>query len=163
MLFRSGSSSSRSFWQLAKNINSNFSSSSFPPLQLSDGSTAVLPSSKAELFAQTFAANSTLDDSGTVPPTLPPSNSFIPYINISYEDVVSALSDLDTRKAYGPDGIPPLVLKSCAQALAPCLESLFHLCLSTGSFPACWKNALIQPVPKKGDPSLPSKIGRAHV
>ena len=80
----------------------------------------------------------------------------MPSINISYEDVVSALSELDTRKAYGPDGVPPVVLKSCARELAPCLESLFCLCLSTGSYPSCWKRALIQPVPKKGDPSLPS-------
>ena len=40
--------------------------------------------------------------------------------------------------------------------LAPCLLVLFRLCLSSGSFPSYWKRALIQPVPKKGDPSLPS-------
>ena len=152
----SGSSSSRSFWHLAKSINSNFTSSSFPPLQLPDGSTAVLPSSKAEVFAQTFASNSNLNDSGDIPPTPAPSDSFMPVINITYEDTVSALSELDTRKAYGLDGVPPVVLKYCARELAPCLESLFSFCLSTGSYPSCWKRALIQPVPKKGDPSLPS-------
>ena len=80
----------------------------------------------------------------------------MPEVNISYEDVVSALSEFNTKKAYGPDGIPPVVLKLCARELAPCLEKLFNLCLSSGSFPSCWKRALIQPVPKKGDPTLPS-------
>src|ERR1044072_5595733 len=41
----SGSSFSCSFWHFAKNVNSNFASSSFPPLGSSDGTTAVLPSS----------------------------------------------------------------------------------------------------------------------
>ncbi|KAL7632739.1 UNVERIFIED_CONTAM: hypothetical protein RMT77_016940 [Armadillidium vulgare] len=152
----SGSTSSRPFWHFAKNVNSNFASSSFPPLVSSDGTTAVLPSSKAELFAQTFASNSTLDDSGAVPSPSTPSNSFMPKIVISSKDVTSALSELNTKKAYGPDGIPPLVLKTCASELAPCLGKLFRLCLSTSTFPSCWKRALIQPVPKNGDPSQPS-------
>ncbi|KAL7644718.1 UNVERIFIED_CONTAM: hypothetical protein RMT77_004531 [Armadillidium vulgare] len=59
----SGTSSSRPLWHFAKNVNSYFASSSFPPLVSPDGTTAVLTSSKAELFAQTFASNSTLDDS----------------------------------------------------------------------------------------------------
>src|ERR1700755_643843 len=152
----SGSSSSRPFWHFAKNFNTNFASSSFPPLVSSDGTTAILHSSKAELFAQTFASNSTLDDSGAVPSPSTPSNSFIPKIVISSKEVTSALSELNTKKSYGPDGIPPMVLKTCASELAPCLGKLFRLCLSTSTFPSCWKRALIQPVPKKGDPSQPS-------
>ncbi|KAL7637445.1 UNVERIFIED_CONTAM: hypothetical protein RMT77_012173 [Armadillidium vulgare] len=80
----------------------------------------------------------------------------MPKIEISSKDVTSALSELNTKKAYGPDGIPPVVLKTCASELAPCLSKLFRLCLSTSTFPSCWKSALIQPVPKKGDPSQPS-------
>src|SRR6201990_3342646 len=150
----SGSTSSRPFWHFAKNVN--FASSSFPPLVSSDGTIAFLPSSKAELFAQTFASNSTLDDSGAVPSPSTTSNLFMPKIVISSKDVTSALSELNTKKAYGPDGIPPVVLKTCASELAPCLGKLFRLCLSTSTFPSCWKRALIQPVPKKGDPSQPS-------
>merc|ERR1712035_103855 len=51
---------------------------------------------------------------------------------------------------------PPIVLKNCASVLAPCLSKLFSLCLSTPTFPSCWKYARIQPVPKKGDRSNPS-------
>ncbi len=66
------------------------------------------------------------------------------------------LSGLDSRKAYGPDCVPPIVLKKCASVLASCLVKLFHLCFSTSTFPSCWTFAHIQPVPKKGDRSNPS-------
>ena len=58
--------------------------------------------------------------------------------------------------AYGPDGVPPIVLRKCASVLAPCLVKLFQLCLSTSTFPSCWKFVYIQPVPKQGDRSNPS-------
>ena len=32
-----------------------------------------------------------------------------------------------TPKAYGPDGVPPIVLKNFASALTPCLAKLFLL------------------------------------
>ena len=74
----SNSNSSRDFWHLANNISNNFTSSSFPSLLQPDGSTAVSSFSKTELFAQTFATNTTLDDTGHIPPTPPPSDYFIP-------------------------------------------------------------------------------------
>ena len=80
----------------------------------------------------------------------------MPKLKILKNDVFRALSGLDSRKAYGPDGIPPIVLKNCASVLTPCLVKLFRLCLSTSTFPSCWKFAYIQPVPKKGDRSNPS-------
>ena len=68
------SNSPRDFWHLAKNISNNFSSSSFPPMLHSDGTTTISSISKAELIAQTFANSSTLADTGLVPPTPPPSD-----------------------------------------------------------------------------------------
>ncbi len=121
-----------------------------------DGFTAISHISKAELIAQTFAVILMLDDSGLIPLTPPPSDFTMPIIKITYNDVFYALSGLDSRKAYGPDGVPLIVLKNCALVLAPCLVKLFHLCLSTSTFPSCWKFAHIQPVPMKGDCSNPS-------
>ncbi len=40
--------------------------------------------------------------------------------------------------------------------LTPCHVKIFCLCLSTSTFPSCWKYAYVQPVPKKGDRSNPS-------
>jgi hypothetical protein len=33
-------------------------------------------------------------------------------------EVLNALLDLDTNKGPGPDGVPPLIQKSCASAFA---------------------------------------------
>ena len=74
----SQSNSPRDFWHLANNISNNFSFSSFPPMILPDGTTAISSISKAELFTHTFARNSTLDDSGLVPPSPPPFDSIMP-------------------------------------------------------------------------------------
>ena len=150
------SNSSRSFWHLAKTLQLNFSDNSFPPLFRSDGTIATTPSEKSSLFSQTFAQNSTLDDSGSIPPTLNTSNSFMPPIRIFFKEVFSALSRLDSSKACGPDGVPPVVLKNCASVLAPCLSRLFRLCLSSQTFPSCWKFARIHPIHKKGDRSVPT-------
>ncbi len=81
----------------------------------------------------------------------------MPVIKILKSEVFHVLSGLNPRKAYGPDGVPTIVLKSCASVLTPCLVKLFRLCLSTSTFPSCWKCAYVQPVPKKGDRSNPSK------
>ena len=89
-------------------------------------------------------------------PTPPPYDYFMPKIQILHYDVFHALSGLDSRKAYGVDGVPSIVLKNCAPELAPWLVKFFCLCLSTSTYPSCWKFVHIQPVPKKGDCSNPS-------
>ncbi len=122
---------------------------------LPDGTTAVSSISKAELFSQTFYNNSALDDSGHIHSTFPPSDYTLPIIIILKNDVFYALSGLNPQKAYGPDGVPPIVLKNCASVLTPYLAELFQLRLSTSTFPSCWKYAYVQPVPKKGDRSNP--------
>ena len=71
--------SSRDFWHLTNNISKNFLSP-LPPLLQLDGSTAVSSFFKAEILAQTFATNSSLDDTGHIPLTPPLSDYFIPYI-----------------------------------------------------------------------------------
>ncbi len=150
------SNSSRDLWHLAKNISSNFTSSSFPPLLNPDGSTAVSSISKAERFSQTFCNNSTLDDPGHIPPTYSPSDSFMHIIKILPNEVFYDLSGLSPQKAYGPDGVPPIILKNCASVLTISLVKLFRLCLSTSTFPSCWEFSYVQPAPKKGDRSNPS-------
>ena len=139
----------RDFWNLAKNLSNNFTYSSFPLLVQPGGTNAISSKSKAEHFAQTFAGNSTLADSGLVPPSSPLSDYFMLPIKILRNDVFHALASLNPRKAYGPDGVPPIVPRNCASVLAPCLVKLFQLCLSTSTFPSCWRFAYIQP--KKGD------------
>ena len=99
----SNSNSSRDIWHLCNNISKKITSSSFPPILQPDGSTAVSSFSKAKLFAKAFATNSILNHIEDMSPTPPPVDYFIFKIKILHYDVFHALSDLDSRKAYGPD------------------------------------------------------------
>ncbi len=88
--------------------------------------TAATSISKGELFAQTFSKNSNLDDSGHIPPAYVSSDYTMSDIKILNNDAFYDLSPLDPRKAYGLDGILPIVLKNCGFVLTLCL---FSLCL----------------------------------
>ncbi|CAK1589721.1 unnamed protein product [Parnassius mnemosyne] len=70
--------------------------------------------------------------------------------------VRKVLLSLDVNKSSGPDGVPPIVLKTCAPELAPVLTRLFRYSYSLGIVPNSWKTALVHPIPKKGDRSDPS-------
>ena len=152
----SSSSSESSLWSLAKNITHNFSQSSFPPLFRADGSVATTPGDKANLFGTLFSSNSTLDDSNFPVPPVSPLSEPMPKFFICSKTVWKFLKALNAKKAHGPDGVPPRILKECASVLAPVLARLFRRCISSRMFPSSWKHALVHPVPKKGDRSNPS-------
>ncbi len=66
-----------------------------------------------------------------------PPDSFMPVIKILSNDVFYALSGLNPQKAYGPDGVPPIVLKNCASVLTPCLSNFsVSVCLHLPFLPA---------------------------
>ena len=56
---------------------------------------------------------------------------------------------VNPRKAAGPDGIPSLVLRTCADQLAGVFTDIIHLSLSQSAVPACFKMATVEPVSKK--------------
>ena len=74
-------------------------------------------------------------------------------IPILEESVVKQFLTLNSKKAAGPDNVPPYLLKSCARQLAPVFTHLFNLC-SSDHIPVIWKTATIIPVPKHGKPTL---------
>ncbi|XP_045496903.1 uncharacterized protein LOC123695185 [Colias croceus] len=113
----------------------NFSRSSFPPLLKPDGSLAHSAKDKANVFALLFASNSRLDPTNAIPPSLTHCGSIMPQIAIKQKDVLKILRNLDITKASGPDGIPAIVLKTCAPELSPILTRLFRLSLKLGVVP----------------------------
>ena len=60
-------------------------------------------------------------------------------IKFSTRKVRQTLLQLDTSKSKGPDGIPAIVLITCAPELAPILNKLFQLSYTLGTFPTSWK------------------------
>lgn len=148
---------SRAFWTLAKHVNNNFTDSSFPPLTAGDGSLITSSKEKAELFASTFSANSTLNPPANMAlPTVPVVPHRLGDIKFKVKRVRKTLQSLNTNKASGLDGIPALLLKKCAPELAPVLTKLFQLSYDSGIFPDGWKSARVQPIPKKGSKTQPS-------
>ena len=56
----------------------------------------------------------------------------ISQIEVSVDEVLERLSELDTTKACGPDKIPAHLLKECSEQIAPSLYSLFNHSQSLG-------------------------------
>ncbi|XP_045500113.1 uncharacterized protein LOC123697614 [Colias croceus] len=64
-------SGTRAFWALAKAVQGNFCRPSLPSLRMENDLLAHTAKEKADLLSSLFAANSTLDDMGKAPPTIP--------------------------------------------------------------------------------------------
>ena len=96
-----------------------------------------------------------MDDSSLSPPTKADLSTPMSHFFISSKKVCKFTKAVKVKKAYGPDGVPPRVLKECAAELSPILAHLFRRCVSSRMFPSSWKHALVNPIPKKGDRSNP--------
>ncbi|KAK3095084.1 hypothetical protein FSP39_010107 [Pinctada imbricata] len=77
-------------------------------------------------------------------------------IKVRLDGVKKLLGKLGTHKASGPDNIPNMMLKNCAEELAPVLTNIFQQSLDTGTLPKDWRNANISPVFKKGNKHVAS-------
>ena len=78
-------------------------------------------------------------------------------ITITVEGVCKLLKNISPAKASGPDRIPNIVLKTCAECIAPGLTIIFQKSLDTGNLPKDWLTANISCVYKKSDKHLAEK------
>ena len=78
-------------------------------------------------------------------------------LSFTVKDVIHVLVNLDVNKSVSPDSIPLKVLSECAVELAPSLNALYNLSLSTGAFPSECKHAHITPIFKNGSKNLVNK------
>ena len=63
---------------------------------------------------------------------------------------------LSASRAVGLDGVPLIAVRECFSVVGPHLLKLVNLSLKTKVFPDDWKTACVVPIPKTGDPSVPS-------
>ena len=108
----------RDFWHIANNISNNFTSSFFPPLLQPDGYTAFSSFSKAELFAQTYVTNSTLDDTGHISLTPPPLTTSS--LNLKFFIITFCMPSMALKSLL-------LFLKNCASELHVQTPSRFSI------------------------------------
>jgi hypothetical protein len=72
-------------------------------------------------------------------------------IKITQDGVAKLLRNINPSKASGPDNIPNIVLKQCADHLAPALTIIFKRSIDHGNLPNDWLNANVSCIFKKGD------------
>ena len=82
------------------------------------------------------------------------SNTNIGIVEITENDILSAIKSLKAESSPGPDGIHPFFIKSCAMSLMDPLLIIYNRSLSTGIFPLIWKQSYITPIHKSGDKSV---------
>jgi hypothetical protein len=76
-------------------------------------------------------------------------NQVLSLIEISENEVLQKLINLDPGKSPGPDTIYPRILKYCAITLASPLMILYNKSLKEGTVPTAWKLANVVPIHKK--------------
>lgn len=69
---------------------------------------------------------------------------------ITVQEILATLKELDASKGPGPDGIPPSLMKNLAPAFVKPLFWLFNLSLTSGQFPSVWKKSFLIPIFKSG-------------
>ena len=93
------------------------------------------PTEKANALNHQF--QSVFTEETPVPPDLLPSTSpyeTIPDVIITTTGIKKLLDNLKPRKAPGPDGITPRVLKELSSVIAPFLRDIFRKSYSTGRY-----------------------------
>ena len=68
---------------------------------------------------------------------------------ITVEDIVDAIKDIKSDSAAGPDGIPAIFFKKCAEELCRPLKLIWEKSHSTDTVPDFYKKTLIPPQYKK--------------
>jgi len=141
----SNAQSSHKWWSTLKSAVFG-TNSSLPPLIGDGGGIVCEPGAKAALLADHFDSKQAKDGI-TLPLTCHPSSTFSTFAFRSSE-VKKLLLELDSYGGNDPAGMFPLFYKEIADVLAPRLSVVFRRLIRSGSFPLCWRQANVTPVPK---------------
>lgn len=113
---------------------------------LKDNTTLIVDEfQKASHFNNYFSSVFTPDD-GISPLCQTKPTKIIDNVEFTAENTLLALKSLPSSTSVGPDGIPNILLKSCAHELVKPLLKIFNVAFQSGTLPAVWKVAHVQPV-----------------
>ena len=92
-----------------------------------------------------------------VPPNFPVPDVKSPdtEVLVTAEDILEAIKDIKMDSAPGPDGIPAILLKKCAECLSVPLQLLWSESMKTGLVPKFYKMGYVTPLHKKGSKAEP--------
>ena len=148
-----------SFWRYVKSMKGE---RGYPSTMHLGGNYSSDPSEICNIFAKHFSSIYSRNSVSNVDPSM----SDIIYdgpsfdlgsLKFSVDEILRKLKVIKTNKGMGPDGVPPLFLRNCAEALTYPLFILFNKSVSTGEFPLKFKTGCVVPVFKSGDRSDVSK------
>ena len=103
----------------------------------------------ANLFLSYFGSVYSTLDLEDIP--LVNGNALLEFLEITPQDIFSAVGDLDNNGNPGPDGIPAYFIKNCLPSLQFPILRIYNESLAAGIFPATWKQAFVMPIHKSGD------------
>lgn len=140
------------FWNYIK----SFSKKSDFPLNMHDSSNSsddktIISNMFASFFESVYNnnySNDTQHEFNTNQPVL--TDIFL----LESSMVEETIAKIDITKGAGTDGIPNLFVKELMTVLSTPLAHIFNLSLKSGIFPMKWKEVLIIPVFKDGDPAI---------
>lgn len=147
-------------WRLPRNIKA--SNREIPPF-LEEGKVIYSNAEKANTFAKHLATQFTPIEAypvNNVSDTDPQSQSEDELINVTQEEVQSAIQKLKNRKAPGHDSVPNFAIKHFPLNMILLLATLFTSMNRLSYFPNKWKHAIVSPVHKPGKPKNTSSSYR---
>ena len=119
------------------------------PLKLANGNITDDPVRMADRFAESFVGVFT-DGIPPNPAANQSSNTVLPEIIITAEDVENEIKTLDINSSPGADGIHPRLLCRCATEFSIPLSMIYNSSLMEGQLPEEWLSSQIAPIFKKG-------------
>jgi exonuclease III len=143
----------RPFWGFIKSLRQD--RTDIPLLRLNDGTEITDPVQKARIFNEEFVNVFTAEPRHTYLPDLPPPVYHMNPFTITVDGVRKRLESLNVTKACGPDGVSGRFLCFAAPFISASVTALFNQSLNSAEIPTDWKSAIVHPVYKKGDKSLP--------
>ena len=137
--------------KIYKYINSILQCESLPVTMYFGSQTATCDQDKVALFTQFFKSVYSKSEHNVSQSLSNCENlNFLNEIQITDQDIFTALSNLNPCKASGIDSIGPKLLKACSYGLYE-VHHLFSLSLNSGKIPNEWKLHCIVPIFKSGD------------
>ena len=124
------------------------------PLNNESGTLTNDPGEMANILADQY--NSVFSVPATdVNPRPQAAETTVSDITLNEEEIIKAITELNSQSASGPDRFPALLLKNCKESLAKPLCIIWQASLDSGEVPELLKKSTITPIFKKGDKRLP--------
>ena len=160
--------SSKKWWKLCNSLMlKKTTSSSIPPLRSTDGIWALTAADKAELLSSAFQMKFSLalnpDGGDQIEEAYGADDFEQGFLLVRSRWTRRILKQLNENSATGPDGLPSMVLKICANELTHPVTKLLRMMLTQGRWPLLWRIHWMLPLYKRKARSSPTKYQGIHL